>query len=77
MKKFLKWWKVWGQFWGFILLVTLLNVILLNDTVRHYAKDNAWVGICWLVLFFGGAIWYAWQSRVHGWRLPENIRQTH
>jgi len=49
----------------------------LNNDIQHYAKDNVWVGIVWLIMFFGGAAWYAWQSRVHGWRLPEDIRRTH
>jgi hypothetical protein len=77
MKKFLKWWKVWGQVWGFVLLVALLNVIILNNDIQHYAKDNVWVGIVWLIMFFGGAGWYSWQMRVHGWKLPEDIRRTH
>jgi hypothetical protein len=29
------------------------------------------------VLFFGGASWYAWQMREHGWGLPQNIKDTH
>jgi len=77
MKKFLKWWRVWGQIWGFVLHITLLNFILLNDNIQSYAKDNEWVGIGWIVLFFGGAIWYAWQSKLYGWRLPKDIKETH
>jgi hypothetical protein len=77
MKKFLKWWKVWGQVWGFLLLVFTTSFPFLNNTVQHYAKDNAWVGIVWLIMFFGGAAWYSWQMRVHGWKLPEDIRRTH
>ena len=57
MKQFLKWWKVWGQALGFVLHITLLNVIILNNTIQSYARDNAWVGVGWLVLFFGGAGW--------------------
>jgi hypothetical protein len=77
MKKFLKWWKVWGQVWGFLLLVFTTSFPFLNNTVQHYAKDNVWVGIVWLIMFFGGAGWYSWQMRVHGWKLPEDIRRTH
>lgn len=77
MKKFLKWWKVWGQVWGFLLLVASVATPLLNDDIREYADDNVWIGIVWLVMFFGGAGWYAWQMRVHGWEMPEDIRRTH
>ena len=77
MKKFLKWWKVWGQVWGFLLLVFTTSFPFLNDTLREYTSDNVWAGIIWLILFFGGAAWYAWQMRVHGWELPEDIKNTH
>ena len=77
MKQFLKWWKVWGQGLGFVLHITLLNVIILNNTIQSYARDNAWVGVGWLVLFFGGAGWYACQMRLHGCKLPKNIKETH
>ena len=77
MKKFLKWWKVWGQVWGFLLLVFTTSVPFLNNTIQHYSQHNVWVGIVWFIMFFGGAAWYAWQMRVHGWKLPEDIRRTH
>jgi hypothetical protein len=41
------------------------------------AKYNDWLVIIWLVIFFGGGSWYVWQSKVHGWKLPKNIRDTH
>jgi hypothetical protein len=31
----------------------------------------------WLVSFFGFGIWYSWQMKVHGWRLPKHIKDTH
>ena len=37
MKKFLQWWKVWGQVWGFVLLIALLNVIILNNDIQSIA----------------------------------------
>jgi hypothetical protein len=40
-------------------------------------RANSWLSLAWIVLFFGGSIWYAWQMKVHGWKLPENIRNTH
>jgi hypothetical protein len=40
-------------------------------------RTNGWLSILWLVLFFGGGGWYAWQSRVHGWKLPKDIKDTH
>ena len=77
MKKFLKWWKVWGQGWGFLLLVASVATPLLNDDIREFTNGNVWFGIVWLVMFFGGAAWYAWQMRVHGWEMPEDVRRTH
>jgi len=75
MLKFLQWWKVVGQFWGFILHIGISSSLLIGfiDEIRK----NNWLSIGWLVLFFGGAIWYSWQMRVHGWRLPKNIKETH
>jgi hypothetical protein len=77
MKKFLNWWKIWGQVWGFVLLVFVLSFTLLNESVQDFVNENNWAGIVWIILFFGGSGWYAWQSRVHGWRLPKDIRETH
>ncbi len=31
----------------------------------------------WLVSFFGFGIWYSWQMKVHVWRLPKHIKDTH
>ena len=75
INKFNKWWKVWGQVWGFLGLIIMLNTyfIVLEDKMR---KDEWLVGV-WLVLFFGGAIWYVWQMKKHGWRLPKDIKDTH
>ena len=34
------------------------------------------LAIGWLVSFFGFGIWYSWQMKVHGWRLPKHIKDT-
>ena len=75
MGKFLQWWKIAGQLWGFVLLIGLLSGLLIGfmDKIRV----NDWLSLGWLVIFFGGVSWYAWQMRVHGWVLPQNIKDTH
>jgi hypothetical protein len=75
MKKFLQWWKIAGQLWGFLLLIGTLSGLMIAFTEE--ARYNDWLVIIWLVIFFGGGSWYAWQSKVHGWKLPKNIRDTH
>jgi len=75
MKKFLQWWKIAGQLWGFLLLIGTLSGLMIAFTEE--AKYNDWLVILWLVIFFGGGRWYLWQSKVHGWKLPKIIRDTH
>jgi hypothetical protein len=75
MKKLLQWWKVAGQLWGFVLLIGTLSGFMIG--FMDEMRTNGWLSILWLVLFFGGGSWYAWQSRVHGWKLPKDIRDTH
>jgi hypothetical protein len=75
MKKFLQWWKVAGQLWGFVLHIGLLSTLL--PLFQEEARYNAWYGIIWIIIFFGGAGWYVWQMKVHGWKLPKDIRDTH
>lgn len=75
MKKFLKWWSVEGQFWGFVLQILLSATMIIG--FAEEARHNDWYGLAFLVIFFGGASWYAWQMRVHGWKLPKDIRETH
>ena len=75
MKKFLRWWKVAGQLWGFVLHIGLLSTLL--ALFQEEARYNAWYGIIWIIIFFGGAGWYVWQMKVHGWKLPKDIRDTH
>jgi hypothetical protein len=75
MKKFLKWWSVAGQFWGFILHIGILTTMIVGFSEE--AKQNIWIGLLFLAVFFGGAGWYAWQMRVHGWKLPNDIKNTH
>jgi hypothetical protein len=75
MKKFLQWWKVAGQLWGFVLLIGTLCGIMIG--FMDEMRTNSWLSFAWLVLFFGGSIWYAWQMRVHGWKMAQHIRDTH
>ena len=75
MKKFLKWWSVAGQFLGFILHIAINTSLIVGFSQE--AKHNSWIGLLFLVVFFGGASWYAWQMRVHGWKLPNDIKNTH
>jgi hypothetical protein len=75
MKKFLQWWKVAGQLWGFVLHISLLSTLLV--LFQEEARYNEWLGLIWLVTFFVGGSWYVWQMKVHGWKLPKNIKETH
>ena len=75
LKSFNQWWKVWGQVYGFVGLIVVLNgyFLILSDEMQN----NEWLAVIWLVLFFGGAGWYVWQMKKHGWRLPKDIKDTH
>lgn len=75
MNKFLKWWKVWGQVWGFLLHVSVVSILMIG--FNDWVTNSTIGGILWLVSFFGGAWWYSWQMKIHGWKLPDNIRNTH
>ena len=75
MKKFLQWWKVAGQLWGFLIVIGTTSGLMIGFTDEM--RVNGWLSALWLVLFFGGASWYAWQMKVHGWELPQNIKDTH
>ena len=75
LKSFNQWWKVWGQVWGFVGLIVVLNAYFL--VLDNEMRENEWLAALWLVLFFGGAGWYSWQMRKYGWRLPKDIRDTH
>jgi len=73
--RFNQWWKVWGQLWGFVGLVATLNLyfFILSDAMQ----TNEWLAVIWLILFFGGAGWYSWQMKIHGWKMSKSIRDTH
>ena len=73
--RFNQWWKVWGQLWGFVGLVTTLNLyfLILSDAMQ----TNEWLAVILLILFFGGAGWYSWQMKIHGWKMSKSIRDTH
>ena len=75
INRFNKWWKEWGQIIGFLSLVISLNGfwLIFIDEMQYDWRYS----VTWLIMFFGGAGWYAWKMRKHGWRLPEDIRKTH
>lgn len=79
MKGFNEWWKVNGQGIGFILGIVYLNAyfLILGDRMQVQDTTSNLLAIGWLVSFFGFGIWYSWQMKVHGWRLPKHIKDTH
>ena len=40
MKTFLKWWKVWGQVWGFVTLVAILSITIENNYTRMLMSET-------------------------------------
>ena len=79
MNRFNKWWKVNGQGIGFILGIIYLNAyfLILGDRMQIQDTTAELLAGGWLVSFFGFGIWYSWQMKVHGWRLPKHIKDTH
>ena len=79
MKGFNEWWKVNGQGIGFILGIVYLNAyfLILGDRMQVQDTTADLLAGGWLVSFFGFGIWYSWQMKVHGWRLPKHIKDTH
>lgn len=79
MKGFNEWWKVNGQGIGFILGIVYLNAyfLILGDRMQVQDTTSNLLAIGWLVSFFGFGFWYSWQMKVHGWRLPKHIKDTH
>lgn len=75
MKRFNQWWKMWGQPIGFLFMIVYLNAFWFIF-LDNFQVDERYP-LAWLIQFFGLAGWYAWQSRIHGWRLPKNIKDTH
>jgi hypothetical protein len=75
LKSFKNWWRVWGQVFGFLLLIVSLNAFWMIFTSEM--KYDWRYSLTWLIMFFGGAAWYSWQMGVHGWRLPKDIKETH
>lgn len=73
--KFNKFWKNWGQLIGFVGIIVYLNAYFLILSAEM--QTNKALAAGWLVSFFVCCGWYAWQMRVHGWRLPEDIKNTH
>jgi len=79
MNRFNKWWKVNGQGIGFILGIVYLNAyfLMLGDRMQVQDTTAELLAGGWLVSFFGFGFWYSWQMKVHGWRLPKHIKDTH
>jgi frataxin-like iron-binding protein CyaY len=77
MKTFLNWWKVWGQVWGFVGLVAVLTITFESRDIRILINETPGFGLLWIATFFGGCYWYVWQMKIHGWRLPKDIKDTH
>ena len=79
MKGFNNWWKENGQGIGFILGIVYLNAyfLILGDRMQVQDTTSNLLAIGWLISFFGFGIWYSWQMKVHGWRLPKHIKDTH
>ena len=79
MNRFNKWWKVNGQGIGFILGIVYLNAyfLMLGDRMQVQVTTAELLAGGWLVSFFGFGVWYSWQMKVHGWRLPKHIKDTH
>jgi|TARA_B100001094_G_C17597014_1_gene514720 hypothetical protein len=79
MSSFKKWWKLNGQGIGFIVGIVYLNAyfLLLGDRIQAGDLTADLLAGGWIVQFFGFAVWYAWQMKVHGWRLPKHIKDTH
>jgi|SaaInl6LU_22_DNA_1037377.scaffolds.fasta_scaffold68198_2 hypothetical protein len=75
MKTFNKWWIKNGQLAGFIFLIVYLNGFWF--TFQSEFQNNEYYPMAWLIQFFGLAVWYSWQSRKHGWRLPKDVKDTH
>ena len=75
-RKFIKWWSVWGQLHGFLILVVSLNAFWMIF-LEEMQQEGSIYPLIWIIMFFGGASWYSWQSKKHGWRLPKDIRNTH
>lgn len=77
MKRFMKWWKTHGQLLGFVLLIIFILVTTLHPSLQRLGRETNWYSLTWLVTFTTGAVWYRWQMNVHGWRLPEDLKNSH
>lgn len=75
LKSFKKWWSIHGQLIGFLLQIISLNTfwIVFDNEMRYDWRYS----LTWLIMFFGGAAWYIWQMKIHSWRLPKDIKETH
>lgn len=77
MDKFLKWWKTHGQLIGFLLLVGFIILTTFSSEIQRLGRDTDWFSTVWLAILSGGIGWYIWQMKVHGWRLPDDLKDTH
>lgn len=73
----MKWWKIHGQLIGFLLLVGFITLTGLSSEMQRLGRETAWFSMLWLVVLTGGIVWYVWQMKIHGWRLPNDLKETH
>lgn len=75
MKGIKEFWKTNEQWLSFLAMVVYLNGfwMVFVDEMR----EGEWITGLWLVQFFTLATLYSVRSRVKGWKLPKNIKDTH
>ena len=52
----------------------MLGFTIIFDKELH---TSGWMGLLWLVQFFGLVGWYAYVSKKKGWSLPKDVKNTH
>lgn len=72
VKEFLKTNIQWLSFVGIVVYLNGFWMFFIDEM-----RVGGWITIGFLIQFFGLAGGYAWISRVRGWRLPKNIKDTH
>ena len=56
------------------LIFYMLGFTIIFDKELH---TSGWMGLLWLVQFFGLVGWYAYVSKKKGWSLPKDVKNTH
>lgn len=75
LDKFNKWWSNNGQLAGFVFMIIYLNGYFICFAKKFH--EDKFYPASWLIQFVMLLIWYKWQSKKHGWRLPKDIKDTH